>query len=644
MCEDTHLSSLYKKVDEGVSSYRQVLATPQQQQAKQEEVSLSSPNEQRCLHTIKRLWVCKHTLPTYPLQPTTHNLYNVTMTIIFNDEKQNRNLDDLRRDEEEELIKILSDKYNLPYIDLRGLAPEPDAMLFIKEEDARAAGLAAFKLVGRKLYIATLSPNNEKLEALLRPLEEQNYELLLFMCSHASLEHVYSRYADLHSGTKVDEGMLELTPDKMFKLMARFSNIKELNAVFDELTKSAVLYKTTRIIELIMAGALKFNASDVHIEPEEHHVRLRYRLNGVLEDIAFFDFTDLKNITSRFKLLSGLKLSTSANAQDGRFSINLGEVEVDIRVSVIPGNYGESFVMRLLDPRNAVTDLAKIAFPKKLREAIDYALGKPNGVILTTGPTGSGKTTTLYAFLHTTYSSEIKIITIEDPIEYHLEGITQTQVDLKKEYTFVSGLRAALRQDPDIIMVGEIRDEDTAKVAINAALTGHLVFSTLHTNNAAGTIPRLIDLGINPKVIAGALSLAIAQRLVRKLCPNCKGSYTTNEKETRTITNILGAMKTSGKGESMLGHVPETSYTIFHNVGCVECGGSGYKGRIGIFEAITMTAEIERTLITNPSEREIVAAAKNQGIPSLREDAILKVLEGITSFEEVSHVVDLYAE
>jgi type IV pilus assembly protein PilB len=571
-------------------------------------------------------------------------LYTIYMTIIFNDEKQNSKLDELRKEEEEELIKILSDKYKLPYIDLRGLAPEPDAMMLLKEDESRDAGVAAFKVVGKKLYIATLSPNSEKLEAMLKPLIDEHYEFLLFMCSHASLEHVYARYVDLHAGSKVENGMLELTPDKMLTLMARFSTIEELTGVFDELTKSAVLYKTTRIIELIMAGALKFNASDIHIEPEEEHVRLRYRLNGVLEDVAFLNFTDLKSITSRFKLLSNLKLSTSANAQDGRFSINLGVAEVDIRVSVIPGNYGESFVMRLLDPRNAVTDLSKIAFPKKLREAIDYALGKPNGVILTTGPTGSGKTTTLYAFLHTSYSSEIKIITIEDPVEYHLDGITQTQVDVKKGYTFVSGLRAALRQDPDIIMVGEIRDEDTAKVAINAALTGHLVFSTLHTNNAAGTIPRLIDLGINPKVIAGALSLALAQRLVRKLCPDCKTAQETNEKETRTITNILGAMKTSGKTESMLGHLPETTYTLFKPVGCEHCSGSGYVGRIGIFEAIVMNAEVEKILITNPSEREIVEASKNQGIPSLREDAIIKVLEGITSFDEVSRIVDLYAD
>ncbi len=564
------------------------------------------------------------------------------MTIQFDDALQNHTLDDLRRDEEEELVKLLSDKYGLPYIDLRGIAPEPDAMQMVKEEDAKDAGLVPFKVVGRKLYVATLSASNPRLEEILRPFETRGMELLLFLCSHASLNHVLSRYADLNQGSKVESGMLELTPEKMLKLMTSFDSIEGLKKVFDELINSQVLYKTTRLIEMIIAGALKFDASDIHIEPEEGTVRLRYRLNGVLNDISFFDYNSLKNITSRLKLLSGLKLSTSANAQDGRFSINLGEVEVEVRVSVIPGNYGESFVMRLLDPRHAVSDLDNIAFPKKLRELIEYALSKPNGVILTTGPTGSGKTTTLYAFLHKMYSPSLKIITIEDPVEYHLEGITQTQVEEEKGYTFLSGLRAALRQDPDIIMVGEIRDTDTAKVAINAALTGHLVFSTLHTNNAAGTIPRLIDLGVNPKVIAGALSLSLAQRLVRTLCDVCKEEYISNEKDSRIITDILGDMKTSGKEESMLGYVPDVSYKLHHPVGCEHCGGTGYASRIGIFEAIMMNAEIEKILITNPSEREIHEAAKGQGIPSLREDAILKVLQGITSLEEVGRVVDLY--
>lgn len=565
------------------------------------------------------------------------------MVTIFDDAKQNKELLELRKEEEEELVKILSDKYNLPYIDLRGIAPEPDAMQYITEEEARETGLVPFKVVGRKLYIATLSPGNEKLEALLRPIEDKGSELLLFLCSHASLDHVLARYSEFSHGMKVESGIFDLTEKKMNELMSHFDTKDELEAFFKEMIHSQILYKTTRVLELVLAGALKFGASDIHIEPEEEKVRLRYRVNGVLEDVAFFDFSLLKNITSRLKLLSGLKLSRSANAQDGRFSIDLGEVEIDMRVSVVPGNYGESFVLRILDPRNTVSSLDTIAFPDVLREAIMYALGKPNGVILTTGPTGSGKTTTLYAFLHHVYSKEVKIITIEDPIEYHFEGLTQTQVEEEKGYTFVAGLRAALRQDPDVIMVGEIRDEDTAKVAINAALTGHLVFSTLHTNNAAGTIPRLIDLGVNAKVIAGALSLAIAQRLVRKSCEVCKAPYESNEKESRVITNVLGDMLTNGKESSMHGHAPAPSYMLYHASGCEECSSTGYKGRIGIFEAIAMTSEIETALITNPSERDIHIAAKKQKIPTLREDAILKMLEGLTSFEEIGRTVDLYA-
>ncbi len=566
------------------------------------------------------------------------------MPHLIDDTIQNHELEDLRRQEEEDLVKILSDKYGLPYIDLRGLAPEPDAMQLVKEEDAREAGCVPFKIVGRKVHVATIAPNREKMEEMLRPLETRGYEILLYLVSHASLEHVLSRYADLNQTSKVESGMLELTKTKMEKLMQSFHTVEELKAQFDQLMNSQVLYKTTRIIELIMAGALQFDASDIHIEPEEDKVRLRYRLNGILEDIAFFDFNALKNITSRLKLLAGLKLSTIADAQDGRFSIDLEDVEVEVRVSVIPGNYGESFVMRLLDPRHSVSNLDNIAFPAILREKLYHALSRPNGVILTTGPTGSGKTTTLYAFLHHVYNTEVKIITIEDPVEYHLEGITQTQVEEEKGYTFLSGLRAALRQDPDIIMVGEIRDNDTAKVAVNAALTGHLVFSTLHTNNAAGTVPRLIELGVNPKTLASSLSVALAQRLVRTLCEVCRQEYIADEKESRVITNVLGDMKVSGKIDSMMGHEPAPTYTLYHPVGCEHCGGTGYSGRIGIFEAIFMDAELEKVLPLNPSEREVRDASKNQGIPSLKEDGIIKVLEGTTSLEELGKAVDLYGD
>jgi type IV pilus assembly protein PilB len=565
------------------------------------------------------------------------------MVILYDEEKQNASLDELRKEEEENLVKLLSDKYGLPYIDLRGMAPEPDAMVYLEEEQAREGNVVPFKLVGKKLYVAAISPSQEKLEPILRPLEDKGMELVLFLCSHTSLEHVLVRYQDIGRGTKVESGMLDLSEEKMANLMEHFETRDELEAFFKELLHSQVLYKTTRVIELMMAGALKFSASDIHIEPEEDKVRLRYRVNGVLEDIVFFDQNLLKNVTSRLKLLSGLKLSNKSKAQDGRFSVDLGQVEIDIRVSIVPGNYGESFVMRLLDPRNTLSGIEKIDFPDVLREQVTLALQRPHGVILTTGPTGSGKTTTLYAFLRHVYTPEVKIITIEDPIEYHLEGITQTQVENEKGYSFVAGLRASLRQDPDVIMVGEIRDEDTAKVAVNAALTGHLVFSTLHTNTAFGTIPRLLDLGINAKVLSSSLSLALAQRLVRKLCESCKEAYESTEKESRVITNILGEMKIGGKEGSMKDHIPSPSYTLYRSTGCEHCGNTGYKGRTGIFEAVVMNAELEKTLITNPSEREVRTASKSQKIPTLREDAIIKALEGVTSFEEIGHVVDLYS-
>ena len=562
---------------------------------------------------------------------------------LFDVKAQDAQVADLLKSEEEDLMKVLSDKYGLPYINLQSIAPEPDALRFIKEIDARRAQVAPFKLVGRKLYVATPAPASPAVEELLRPIETRGTELVLYLCSHASLEHVFSRYTDLNESSKVNTGLLDLSLKKMEGLASTFQTPDDMARLFDELVSSNALYKTTRIIELIIAGALKFDASDVHIEPEEKTVRVRYRLNGVLEDVAHIDAPSLKQITSRLKLMAGLKLSTVANSQDGRFSIDLGEVEVDVRVSVIPGTYGESFVMRLLDPRHTVSDTKGLAILPVLREALERALAKPNGVILTTGPTGSGKTTTLYAFLRELYSPGVKILTIEDPVEYHLDGITQTQVDTDKDYTFLSGLRAALRQDPDIIMVGEIRDEDTAKVAINAALTGHLVLSTLHTNSAAGTIPRLIDLKVNPKVIGSALSLALAQRLVRVLCDECKQEDITNEKETRIITNVLGAMKSSGMEDSMMGFVPDFQYHVFRPVGCLKCHG-GYRGRTGIFEALVMNAEVEKILASNPSEREVREAALSSKIPSLLQDAILKVLQGTTSLEEVGKVVDLFGE
>jgi type IV pilus assembly protein PilB len=562
---------------------------------------------------------------------------------LLNDFDQSLALKELRNEQEEELVKVLSDKYGIPYVDLRTLAPEPDSLRAISEEESRASNIVPFKVNGRKLYVGALSPKQKGVEELIRGLETRGTEVFLFLCSHASLEHAWLYYKELEQSSHQEGGTLDLSKKKLFALAEHLHTLDDIKKEFESEGNAQVLYRTSRILELIFAGALAFNASDIHIEPEENFVRLRYRLDGVLVDVVTFEKALMKLMTSRLKLVAGLKLSTTGNAQDGRFSIDLEEVKVEVRVSLIPGNYGESFVMRLLDPRDVVTNIEEMGMSKAVYEKVERALQRPNGIILTTGPTGSGKSTTLYAFLRKLNNPGVKIITIEDPIEYHLEGITQTQVEEEKEYTFLSGLRSVLRQDPDVIMVGEIRDEDTAKVAVNAALTGHLVFSTLHTNNAAGTVPRLIDLKVNPKVLGAALSLALAQRLVRKLCPNCKEAVEADEKEVRAITTVLGLMVTNNKANLLEGLRPDTHYTIYKAVGCDQCTG-GYKGRIGIYEALAMSPEIERMLAQNPSEREIKDASVNQGTPTLREDAILKVLAGITSLDEVSRVVDLYEE
>jgi type II secretory ATPase GspE/PulE/Tfp pilus assembly ATPase PilB-like protein len=307
--------------------------------------------------------------------------------------------------------------------------------------------------------------------------------------------------------------------------------------------------------------------------------------------------------------------------------------DIEVRVSILPGPYGESVVMRLLNPKSINVPLEELGIPKKLLSVLQEEINRPDGMILTTGPTGSGKTTTLYAFLKKIYNPEVKIITIEDPIEYHLQGIVQSQVN-DKGYNFAEGLRAAVRQDPDIIMVGEIRDNETASMAIDSALTGHLVFSTLHTNDAAGTFPRLIDLGVNPKVLTSAIRIAMAQRLVRKLCVFCKKEITLDGSIKKDIEDTLSSIEDKSE-------IPQNVDKMWVSVGCEKCHNTGYKGRIGIYEAIRTNGVIETAIENNPSEREIWNAAKGQGILTMKQDGVLKVLSGTTSFEELQRVISI---
>ncbi|MFA6077152.1 MAG: GspE/PulE family protein [Candidatus Paceibacterota bacterium] len=562
----------------------------------------------------------------------------------FDEEKQNKQLDDLRKQEEEELVATLAEsKYHLPYVDLYRLGIDNEALRAIPEKDATQMKVAPFKLFGKNIFIAVRTPTPDLLKTLKEVAEGKNLTPTFYMASNASLNKVWNRYKEISMAEDSKIGGLDISPEVLRDTAKSIERMQDIEKLVMEALEGNKIHKISRLLEIILAGAIAIKASDIHIEPEKDRGRLRLRLDGVLQDINFFGLDIYRLLNSRIKLLSGMKL-TSKIAQDGRFSIMEEKEELSIRASLIPGAYGESIVMRILDPKSIQIELEDMGIEPYLFSVIQQEIVKPNGLILITGPTGSGKTTTLYAFLRKIYSPEIKIITIEDPIEYHLTGITQTQTNEERGYTFAEGLRSALRQDPDVVMVGEIRDKETADTAVQSALTGHIVFSTLHTNNAAGVIPRLIDLGVNPKILVSALSLSIAQRLVRKLCQFCKKENNPTEEESKTIKLVLDSIKDEGKDLSKYNIKPDESFKIFSPVGCEKCNNIGYKGRIGIFEAIKTDEAIEKIIPESPNEHEIKKVARSQGILSMRQDGIVKILNGITSLAEVQSVVDLSEE
>lgn len=570
-------------------------------------------------------------------------VYYPYMVINFDEEKQEKGMTDLKEQQEEDLIKVLAEeKYNLPYVNLSDLSIENEALRIISEKDAIDKKIAPFKILGKDVYVAVRSPIENEMAQIKNKLMENGYVVHFYMASIKSLEKVWERYTEISFASESKAGTISIPQEVLKKIM---SHVKNINDIKESVTKTLGdnTHTTSKILEIAIGGAISINASDIHFEPEEDFVRLRFRLDGVLQEVIQIPHSAHKLINSRIKLLSGLKITSAAIAQDGRFSIFLDQDEINIRVSTMPGSYGESIVMRILNPKSIKLKLEDMGIEPSLFEIFMREINKPNGLILLTGPTGSGKTTTLYSFLQKIYSPEIKIITIEDPIEYHLPGITQTQTDDEKGYTFLNGLRAALRQDPDVIMVGEIRDSETAKIAVESALTGHLVFSTLHTNNAAGVIPRLIDLEINPKILVSALSLSIAQRLVRKLCPDCKKERVPNEEETKIIKLITENGQKYGKDFSKYG-IDLNNIKIYDPIGCENCNNTGYHGRIGIFEAINNEENIEKIIPQNPSEREIKVVSAKQGFLDLKEDGLIKIMKGLTSFNEVGGVVDFYEE
>ncbi len=560
------------------------------------------------------------------------------MTLIFDEEAQNQKLKLMKLEEEERLMKMLSSHYNIPYIDLSAVSINTDALRLLSEEDAKKGECALFDAVGKKLALALYNPNNEKTKELSEDLKRKGYIVSYYFASTTSISKAHALYKDISFAVETEAGALDISDNEIENLMTKTRNLSDIQVYINQALNEKKSHKISKLIATIMAGGLSLKASDVHIEAEETFSRLRYRLDGVLVEACQFDLDLYHSLLTRIKLLSGLKLNIKENAQDGRFTVRIYTDNIEIRCSTIPGTYGESVVMRILNPKSIAGNIEDLGMPKRLYDIVIKEIMRPNGMILVTGPTGSGKTTTLYAFLRKIMTPEYKIITIEDPIEYHLPGIVQTQVEQEKGYTFQSGLRSIVRQDPDIIMVGEIRDMDTAITAIQASLTGHLVFSTLHTNNAAGTFTRLIDLGADSKVLTSAVHLSLAQRLVRKLCPVCKQKRPIKDKEKSLIEETLISLK-GYEEERDIKDIPTELYTA---IGCESCNKTGYNGRIGVYEGILSNKDIEEVVRMSPSERDIKEVSKSQYIVDMKQDGILKLIEGVTTIEELERVIDLY--
>lgn len=536
----------------------------------------------------------------------------------------------LRHQSEEEFTAAFARSIELPYADTNLVPISTDSIKILPEKEAVEYDVAIIQKVAKKVTIISPDPTKPKTAEYLKKLqEEKGWNLVLFVVSRYNMDKVLERYKKIVFTDVLSQMIVNLTSEDLEKFDQYLKDLVDLKQRVNEVS-------TTQILNTFMGGAYKLGASDVHIEPQENEFRLRYRIDGILHDVIILPLSVFKSIITRIKMMAGMKINLRDIAQDGAFDVGIkfpdGERRISIRVSIIPGNFGESVVMRLLDPSSINIGVEKLGLQGLAYEEIQKKINAPTGIILTTGPTGSGKTTTLYAFINNLNTPETKIITIEDPVEYSVKGISQTQVEKSRGYTFASGLRAIVRQDPDVILVGEIRDEETAEIAVNSALTGHLVLSTIHTNSAVGTIPRLIDLGIKPSLIAPAVNALIGQRLVRKLC-DCKEEYIPAKESVEHIKKILSIISPKAKVD-----VPKEITKLYRPKGCPKCNNFGYKGRVGIFEILTITEEIEKLILDFASETEITVSALESGMITMLQDGILKALQGVTSIDEVKSV------
>lgn len=548
---------------------------------------------------------------------------------ITPEEKLETKLSQITDSEDELNVTRKAKELNVPYIDLTAFPVSSEALETVAENVCIENNVICFVNTGEELRLATTDPTNKKLDEIKHNLEESLHSRVqIYMFSERNLKKKLDQYAKIPkykkpvSGVEVTEGEL-----KMFVEIAK--NLKALDAEIKKVNM-------TEMVTLIVAASIQSRASDIHVETEEADVKVRFRIDGVLHDVASIEKGKWPKVISRLKLISGLKMNITDKPQDGRFTIKLTDDKIDVRVSCLPTTWGESVVMRLLKSSAAGLAFEDLGLVGKAKADLTFQVERPNGMIVTTGPTGSGKTTTLYAILNKLNKEDTKIITLEDPVEYKLPGLNQSQIDHSKGYSFADGLRSLLRQDPDIVMVGELRDLETADVAINAALTGHLVISTIHTNSASGAIPRFLAMEVKPFLLAPAINAIMGQRLVRRICENCK-------KEIQLEPAIVERVKKS------LSEIPDNhpdkpktdSLKFYQGAGCEKCNGIGFKGRVGIYEITTMTEEIEKIILSGKvSEYEMQAIAIKNGMLTMAQDGILKALLGITTIDEIFRVAE----
>lgn len=523
---------------------------------------------------------------------------------------------------EEDYIRAKADALGIPFITLSGRAITPDVVNFIPEPVARRYNLVPFGIdpaEGGALSVAMADPLDFQVVEFLERKSGRPIKTLMAASSDvkAAIEELYTH----NLGADVTAALKESAP----------SGVKTYEAGhLGEVIREAPI---AQIVSAILEQAIRIRASDIHIEPQIGETRVRYRVDGILQERLALPRKLQDAVVSRIKILADLKIDEKRIPQDGRFNFKMGESEVDLRVSTLPTVHGEKVVMRLLKKSGGIPTLPELGLRGLALKNLETSIRRPHGIILVTGPTGSGKTTTLYSVLAILNNAKVNIMTLEDPVEYEIVGVNQVQINPAAGLTFATGLRSFLRQDPNIILVGEIRDAETTELAIQAALTGHLVFSTLHTNNASGAIPRLIDLGAEPFLLASALNALVGQRIARRVCPSCRTEYTPEKAVETDIRTVVGPLWPKDK--------PVVLYRgsgTANGQPCETCGGSGYVGRLGIFEVFAVSDAISKLTLTRSPMKDIETQAVSEGMISMKQDGYLKALEGVTTIEEVLRV------